>query len=121
MEIRIDDNISLLAFQEEFNRVFPYLKIDFFTISNKSTGVFTRKLLDKCLRKFGEFRTGKKMDDIIITPDTTVADLENKLNSNFSLSAQVYRNSGRIWLETNATDSWTLEEQNRQGEDLSSK
>ena len=121
MKIKIDDSISLLSFQEEFNRMFPYLKIKFFTLSNKSTGTFTRKLLDMCTRNFGEFRIADTMGEIIITPDTTVSDLENKLNKDFSLFAQVYRNSGRIWLETNATDSWTLEEQNRQGEDLSSK
>jgi hypothetical protein len=33
--------------------------------------------------------------------------------------AQVYRKSGKIWLETTVTDSWTLEEQNKQGESLS--
>lgn len=121
MKIRINDSISLLSFQEEFNRMFPYLKINFFTISNKSTGVFTRKLMDKCTRNFGEFRIANEINEIIITPDTTVSDLETKLNSTYNLSAQVYRNSGRIWLETNATDSWTLEEQNRQGEDLSLK
>lgn len=121
MIIKINDDITLLSFQEEFSRLFPYLKIKFFTISNKSTGVFTRRLLDMCTRSFGEFRVSNGINEIIITPETTVSDLEKQLNSKFNLSAQVYRNSGRIWLETNATDSWTLEEQNKQGEDLSAK
>jgi hypothetical protein len=29
---------------------------------------------------------------------------------------QLFRNSGKIWLETGATDSWSLEDQNKEGE-----
>jgi hypothetical protein len=32
---------------------------------------------------------------------------------------QVFRQSGRVWLETTRTDDWTLAEQNKQGEELS--
>jgi hypothetical protein len=32
---------------------------------------------------------------------------------------QVFRKSGKVWLETTVTDGWTLEEQNLQGEALS--
>lgn len=53
----------------------------------------------------------------MITPDMTVTDLEQSFNTIYGLGVQVFRKSGKIWLETTVTDGWTLEEQNRQGED----
>ena len=49
----------------------------------------------------------------------TVIDLEKKFREVFGLGIQVFRKSGKAWLETTLTDNWTLEEQNRQGEALS--
>ena len=37
----------------------------------------------------------------------------------YGLGVQVFRKSGNVWLETTVTDSWTLKEQNDQGESLS--
>jgi hypothetical protein len=49
----------------------------------------------------------------------TVSNLEQKFRDVYGLSVQVFRRSGKAWLETTFTDGWTLEEQNSQGEDLS--
>jgi hypothetical protein len=35
------------------------------------------------------------------------------------LSVQVFRKSGKSWLETTFTDGWTLKKQNQEGIDLS--
>jgi hypothetical protein len=45
----------------------------------------------------------------------TVAELERLFVENFGLNAQVFRRSGTLWLQTSATDNWTLAEQNRKG------
>ena len=51
----------------------------------------------------------------------TVANLENDFDAIYGLAVHVFRKSGKVWLETTVTDNWTLEEQNRQGELLSSR
>jgi hypothetical protein len=38
----------------------------------------------------------------------------------FGLCVQVFRKSGNHWIETSLTNSWTLEQQNREGFELSS-
>jgi len=48
----------------------------------------------------------------------SVLELENALIDEFGLSAQVYRKSGNIWLETTMTDNWTLKQQNDHGREL---
>ncbi len=119
MNIKIDDSLTLLSVQQEFNRIFPYLRINFFQTFKDKSGIVQRKLLEKCIRTFGEFRLNNSDDVIDIIPEMSVSDLEKKFLNEYGLKTQVYRSSGRIWLETNATDSWTLEEQNSQGEALS--
>ena len=48
----------------------------------------------------------------------TVTDFENALMDQFGLSAQVFRRSGNIWLETTITDYWTLKQQNEHGREI---
>jgi hypothetical protein len=48
----------------------------------------------------------------------TVADLEFRLEKEYGLHIQVFRKSGNIWLETTATDNWTLDRQNQEGKIL---
>ncbi len=53
-----------------------------------------------------------------ISIDKTVAELESELWIKFGLSAQVFRKTGSVWVETNLTDAWTLERQNIEGQEL---
>jgi hypothetical protein len=41
-----------------------------------------------------------------------VSELEQQFQDIFEISAQVFRKNGDYWLQTTATDSWTLGEQN---------
>jgi hypothetical protein len=70
-------------------------------------------------KTLGECRTIHDSGTLTITPQMTVANLEQGFADVYGLSVQVFRKSGKVWLETTVTDNWTLEEQNRQGEALS--
>jgi hypothetical protein len=37
----------------------------------------------------------------------------------YGIHVQLFRKSGKVWINTSVTSSWTLEEQNKQGEVLS--
>jgi hypothetical protein len=58
---------------------------------------------------------------VIITPGMTVMQMEALIHDKLGIGIQVYRKSGKVWLETSVTDSWTLQEQNDQGKELSKK
>jgi hypothetical protein len=45
--------------------------------------------------------------------------LEGHFSDIYGLDVSIYRQSGKAWLETSATDSWTLAQQNKMGEELS--
>lgn len=119
MKIRINDKQEIQAVQKEFNTVFPYLKIEFFTIAHQpGAGTSKKNLIQHKTKTLGECRTIRNKGKINITPDMTVTELEQKFNKAYGLSVQVFRRSGKAWLETTVTDSWTLEAQNNHGEAL---
>ncbi len=113
--MKISDEKTLLELQEEFNGKFPYLKIEFY---KKAHGVneSSRKKDQLDLSKtIGEVRTIHIEGDLSTDGHQKVSTLERHFLDNYGLSAQVFRKSGNIWLQTSATDNWTLADQNRKG------
>ncbi|CAN5397708.1 hypothetical protein BH11BAC1_BH11BAC1_06970 [soil metagenome] len=119
MKITISDRRKISAIQNDFSETFPYLRLEFFAKPHEPGGASPKKLIKHPSKTLGECRTVHKSGTITITPNMTVTDLEQNFRNVYGLSIQVFRKSGKVWLETTVTDGWTLEEQNRQGEELS--
>jgi hypothetical protein len=119
MKITINDRRKTYAIQEEFNTVFPYLKLEFLSSTYKPGCTFSKKFMKHNNKTLAEYRTAHNDDKIVITPNMKVVDLEQNFNDVYGLGVLVFRKSGKAWLETTVTHGWTLEEQNRQGETLS--
>jgi hypothetical protein len=116
MIIHINDNKQLKHIKEEFNLLFPYLKIEFF---NKGVpGGYVKLLIANDKKTLGECRGVHNNGLLDITPEMTVSELERSFQSEYGLNVQVFRKSGTVWLETTVTDKWTLSEQNKQGESV---
>lgn len=119
MKIAINDKRKIFAIQEEFNAIFPYLKLEFFAKPHSTSGAASKKTVQQQSKTLAESRTIHNSGSITITPKMTVCDLEQRFCDVYGLSIRVFRKSGKVWLETTVTDGWTLEEQNNQGQDLS--
>lgn len=117
-ELLIDSHQTITGVQKQFNSAFPFLKIEFFSqaplpgIGNPKNKMIVFDM------KLSEFQNINKRGKIDITARTTVSDLEKYFASEFGLYIQVFRKSGKIWLETTATDNWTLNQQNEEGRSL---
>jgi hypothetical protein len=119
MKITINDRRKIHAVQEEFSTAFPYLRLEFFSKPQRVGGASSKKMIKSESVTLGECRTIHKNGSVEITPSMTVMELEQRLSDVYGLTVQVFRKSGKVWLETTVTDGWTLEEQNGQGEALS--
>ena len=114
MVLHISQHKTLGETQKEFNKAYPFLKIEFYR--NTEPGFARRHLNNSMsltaagLRKNGEL----ELSDLM-----TVGELENQFAENFGLTVQVSRRSGNLWLETTMTDKWTLKQQNDHGRELS--
>ena len=78
-----------------------------------------KKYMKEGNTRLSECRTNHRSGDLAITGEMSVAALERMFAENYGLYVQVFRRSGRLWLETTATDNWSLHYQNEQGRELS--
>lgn len=118
MQIEINDTKTIQALQDEFNAMFPYLKIELFSKAHDVNAPSPKKQIKHTNKTLGECRTIHNDGTISISPLSSVAQIEQGFNTIYGLSVQVFRRSGNVWLETTVTDSWTLADQNEQGESL---
>lgn len=116
IKMGIDNDKLIATLQEEFNQFFPFLGLEFYAGDHDFTKPSSKKVKSNGNRTVGECRKEVGSGTVTIFPEMSVADLEDIFKYSFAMSVQVLRKSGNVWLETNHTDTWSLEEQNRQGE-----
>ncbi len=111
----ISDDKKLRDIKEEFHRKFTHLKIEFYSAAHQQgQGSHQSHQLDAELT-IGQIRTLHNEGDLRIDPQMSVGEFEQKFHNKYGLNVQVFRKSGNLWMQTTATDSWTLAEQNRKG------
>ena len=114
--IQVFKNRAVRDIQADFNRAYPFLKIDFF---KKVNGQVLR-MNEKLSRSISLLQAGNTMEgDLKIDDSMTVGELEAIFRTRFGVIVQVSRKSGTLWLETTMTDHWTLKQQNDHGRELS--
>ena len=119
MILPINDNQKLSEVIDDFTTLFPYLKLEFFkhkhglNESNSKKDMLNTELTFKKVRR--------KLNDgaLLINENMRVSELEQLFQDVFGISAQIFRKSGRSWIETSVTDDWTLKHQNDEGKELS--
>ena len=118
LRLYVDNKYSVENIQKQFNAYYPFLKLEFFT-NQRTTKSFFKPAPIACAVVNELF--SKNMEGTInVEKLRTVAEVENEFKNEFGLSAQIFRLSGNVWIETTLTDDWTLEKQNKEGEQISS-
>lgn len=119
MKLTINDQQSIEQVRNSFNKEFPFLKLEFFSKRHELGEASSLQFLIRKDVTLKECRTVHHSGEVTITPEMKVSELEQLLWTDFGLGVQVFRKSGKVWLETILTDTWTLAEQNAEGELLS--
>ena len=119
MQLNISPTLKISEIQNQFNRMFPFLKIEFFKNRNLSASKFPAGQLIPPNRTIGEGQRAISDGTLEIDDNMKVQDLEKQFKDQFSLAVQVFRKSGPVWLETTMTEGWTLKQQNQHGSELS--
>ena len=109
MKLEIKKETSVSDVQKKFSEHYPGLKLEFYKEKSKD-GINKEEAL-------AETSHFKKEANISIDKSRSVADFEKEFWDTTGVAAQVFRQSGNIWLQTTRTDDWTLEHQNSQGEE----
>lgn len=111
----IKDDMTIRDLQRAFSERFPYLRIEFYTEPHEphQGSPATKQIPPE--KKIGEVRLIHTEGNFRIDPKMKVEELEKLFAEKYGLYVQVFRRSGNLWLQTTATDDWTLEEQNEHG------
>ena len=113
----IGDAMKIKDIQRAFSKLFPALKVEFFSGQHSvGEGSPIRTRLDAELT-LGQVRSAHTEGEFLIRGDMTVGQFEREFFERFGLNIQILRRSGNLWMQTTATDSWTLEQQNQKGSD----
>jgi hypothetical protein len=113
MDIIIRSNTKINELKLYFNKRFPMLKLEFFKSGEK--------LPVEADVTVGEIRKNGHDGHIEIHSLLTAAELEKSFTDVFGIDLQVFRKSGKVWLQTTTTDHLTLGELNQIGEFMSEK
>lgn len=114
--LQINSEQTITEVQRIFNRMFPFLKIEFYR-THKSSAKRKEKLNSLDV-KVGEIPNAKNFRKISFNSEMTVTQLKKSLQNEYGIVIQIFRKSGSIWLETNATNNWTLDRQNAEAKTL---
>lgn len=110
--MKIQSNRQLKELQKDFKTIFPFLKIEFFKIPHGiGQESEENEMLDTNL-KVEDVQDVEKTGVFTFDENMTVGEFETKVQSDFGLNIQVYRKEYGKWLQTWATDDWTLKDQN---------
>lgn len=119
MQLTIHDSYKLSEIREEFSRHFPYLKLEFFSFAAGEKKIFSEKnLVTDGTKLLGDVRHFHNFGHLSINGHQKVGTLEQNFLKTFGIDVQVFRKSGKVWLQTTDTDNWTLAEQNKKGEEM---
>jgi len=119
MYLEINGERLISDIQKDFGAVYPFLKIEFFRNGKIRRDRYpVNKLIPATQPVKTAWHYKQEKGQLTLSDGMTVTDFENALMDQFGLSAQVFRRSGNIWLETTITDYWTLKQQNEHGREI---
>ena len=120
MTIQINNNTTIEEIKNKFHRYYPFLKLEFYKSSHMLGEGSENKDLIKENLQISKIRKDGRNKSIYLSPDSTVYYLEHEFEKLFGFHVQVFRKSKSLWLETTATDKWTLREQNNTAKEMES-
>jgi hypothetical protein len=107
--MEISKGVTYFELNNYFVSRFPYLKLRFFRkVKNQNEEIPLDTKLTCNEETFIEFRGEQSIQDVI-----------NELQTALHVQVQIFRRSGKLYIETSKTNNWTLTRQNEEGAELS--
>jgi hypothetical protein len=120
MKLKITSDQTLTQVKEAFHKLLPFMKIEFFHHSHTQGEGSPKADMIEGNIQIAELIKGHDPGTIEFNYSTLVYELESKLQDYFGLNVQIFRKSGRLWLESTVSDNWTLEKVKQESEEFES-
>lgn len=106
-----DDYMTLKSIKSQFNAKYPHLKIEFFEKKHAEGEASPASLVYDDSNRIKDVRKEGAMTPISIHGNLKTNTLEKMFEEELGLFIQVYKKSNNTWIQTTATDNWTLSQQ----------
>ncbi|HMQ06829.1 MAG TPA: hypothetical protein PKC30_05975 [Saprospiraceae bacterium] len=115
MNFSIDQKTTVALLKTQFSSYFPHLKIEVYDESHAvgEASAQDHQISDDVL--LSEINPNVQSGHFSFDPEMKVRDFEQGCKANMGLNVQVFRLSGKLWLQTTKTDDWSLEKQEGKG------
>lgn len=111
--IQINDRRKVYTIQNEFSKLFPNLKIEFYSKPHKSGGAPGRRMVKSVSKKLGECRTNHNSGEMTINPNMTITELQSYFSDSYGLGIKVLAKADKSWIEPKNVNKLSLSEQNK--------
>ena len=118
MNVIISDSTYIRDIQNEFNKNYSHLWIDFFYPGNSSEMPTVKSVIIPPDTLAKHLIAIKGTVSINLSGTKTVVQLEKDFLEILGTKVKVMRKSGNVWVGTSYTNNWTLENQNFEGKDI---
>jgi hypothetical protein len=115
MILHINDDRLLREIQMDFSKFYPYLRLEFFDKPHLSMSPSSESSKISPYTKAGSVRLKHHEGAIYLLPNTTVKEVEEMMQKEFSLSVQISHYTKSGWIQTDVVDKATLDELNEMG------
>ncbi len=120
MKLKITSEQTLGQVKEAFHQLVPFMKIEFFHHSHAQGEGSPKTDMIEGNVQIADLIKGHDHGTIEFDQSTLVYELEAKLQDYFGLNVQIFRKSGKLWLESTVSDNWTLEKVKQESEEFES-
>jgi hypothetical protein len=93
MKIVINNQRKIFAIQEEFNKIFPALEIEFFAKPNRQGAAPSKKLITHSSKTLQECRANSNEGTIEILPTMDAEDIKGNFRDIFGLTVEIVNKS----------------------------
>jgi|SRR4030095_14822840 len=108
MSLRIDNNSIIFDIQENFNRLFPDLKLEFFFSDTVRFNPSSRLSSSFPYVSIGDLCGRLEEHELDISDEMTVSELERRFKDIFGLPARIFQKAGEYWLKNSSLDRLRL-------------
>ena len=115
MLLHIDDHMTIEEIQDHFNECYPFLKICFYSKSQKRHKPANKEELLNEKSTMGAIRKSSNNGMVEIKSWYTIGQVERELKEKFDLNTQIFRwdNISMSWVPTFLTEGLTIQQQSK--------
>jgi hypothetical protein len=114
--MKISSQTTIQQVFNQFAEQFSHLRLEFYQTAHGNEEGSRQEDQISHATSLGTINPHLEEQVFQVDGNMTVSEFENMMRDKYKLNVQVFRKSADVWLQTTATDHWSLDKQNSKGQ-----